>query len=255
MRFSPAKLPFGLAALFQSFCCAHSGALSAAAPEAGAAASTRSRSECSGSRASRAYQAAVRQGPLAVQAFLADFPKGADLHFHLGAGVYAETIIRVAAEDKVCIDPAKAEFARNQQGKTLKEPCAPPLVPASELNGSSLTPAQQDLYDRVVDAFSMRNFVPTPGYSGHDQFFSTFDRFGGLDKSHTGQWIDEITRRADAENNQYLELMETPTFGHAARIAHEMGFNPDFARMRQALLDHGSAGRDCDGSRRDKSSN
>jgi adenosine deaminase len=190
-------------------------------------------------RASRAYQAAVRQGPLAVQAFLADFPKGADLHFHLGAGVYAETIIRVAAEDKVCIDPAKLDFARNESGKPMKEPCARPLVPAIALNGTSLTPAQQDLYDHIVDAFSMRNFVPTPSYSGHDQFFSTFDRFGGLDKSHTGQWIDEITRRADAENNQYLELMETPTFGHAARIAHEVGFNPDFAQMRQELLDHG----------------
>jgi adenosine deaminase len=190
-------------------------------------------------RAASAYQAAVRQGPLAVQAFLANFPKGADLHFHLGAGVYAETIIRVGAEDKVCIDPAKAEFARNEQGKVVKEPCASPLVPASELNGSSLTPAQQDLYDKVVDAFSMRNFVPTPSYSGHDQFFSTFDRFGGLDKSHTGQWLDEITRRSDAENNQYLELMESPSFGHAARIAHEMGFNPDLAQMRQGLLDRG----------------
>jgi adenosine deaminase len=213
--------------------------LSAAVPEAGATAAPVPVARAADNRASQAYQAAIREGPLAVQAFLADFPKGADLHFHLGAGVYAETIIRVAAEDKVCIDPAKAEFARNGQGKTLKEPCNLPLVPASELNGNSLAPAQQDLYDRVVNAFSMRNFVPTPGYSGHDQFFSTFDRFGGLDKSHTGLWIDEITRRADAENNQYLELMESPTFGHAARIAHEMGFNPDLAQMRQGLLDHG----------------
>lgn len=190
-------------------------------------------------RAARAYQSAVRQGPLAVRAFLADFPKGADLHFHLGAGVYAETLIRVAAEDKVCIDPKNADFARDEQGKILKEPCAPPLVPASELNGSSLTPQQQDLYDRIVDAFSMRSFVPTSGYSGHDQFFSTFDRFSGLDKSHTGDWLDEITRRSDAENNQYLELMHTPAFGHASRIAHEIGWDPDLAQMRQKLLDHG----------------
>lgn len=195
--------------------------------------------DTSEARASRAYQAAVHQGPLAVQVFLADFPKGADLHFHFVAGVYAETLIRVAAEDKVCIDPQKAEFARNEQGKTLREPCAPPLVPASQLNGSSLTPEEQNLYDRVVDAFSMRNFVATPSYSGHDQFFSTFDRFGGLDKSHAGQWIDEITRRANAENNQYIELMHTPAFGHAAHIAHELGWNPDLAQMRQALLDHG----------------
>ena len=190
-------------------------------------------------RSSRAYQQAVHQGPLAVEAFLADFPKGADLHFHLTAGVYAETLIRVAAEDKVCIDPVKAEFAHDEQGKALKEPCAAPLVAAAELNGSSLTPAEQDLYDRVVDAFSLRNYVPTSGYSGHDQFFATFDRFGGLDKSHIGQWLDEITRRSDAENNQYLELMHTPAFGHAARIAHEIGWNPDLAKMRQALLDHG----------------
>jgi adenosine deaminase len=236
MRISPAtsfrvtKPSLAAAVLFAQF--AGLSAAVGAPPASGAGISAEA-------RASRAYQDAVHRGPLAVQAFLADFPKGADLHFHLGAGVYAETIIHVAAEDKVCIDPAKAEFARNEQGKTIKEPCAPPLVPASELNGSSVTQAQQDLYDRVVNAFSMRNFVPTPGRSGHDQFFSTFDRFGGLDKSHTGQWIDEITRRADAENNQYLELMETPSFGHAARIAHEAGFNPDLAQMRQRLLDHG----------------
>jgi adenosine deaminase len=190
-------------------------------------------------RAARAYDAAVHSGPLAVQAFLADFPKGADLHFHLGAGVYAETLIRVAAEDKVCIDPARAEFARDAFGKVMIEPCAAPLVPASALNGSNLSQEQQDLYDKIVDAFSMRNFVPTSGYSGHDQFFATFDRFGGLNKSHTGEWIDEITRRAASENNQYLELMHTPAFGHAARIAHEIGWNPDLAQMRQALLDHG----------------
>jgi len=189
-------------------------------------------------RAARAYDAAVHQGPLAVQAFLAGFPKGADLHFHLGAGVYAETLIRVAGEDKVCIDPAGPKFARNEKGEAIKEPCAAPLVAASSLGGSSLTPVQQDFYDRVIDAFSMRNFVPTSGYSGHDQFFSTFDRFG-LDKSHTGQWIDEITQRSAAENNQYLELMMTPSFGHAARIAREVGWNADLAQMRQALLDHG----------------
>jgi len=218
---------------------AQSASLSAAVPGTKASNAAGPGAGPAEAHASRAYQAAVHQGPLAVQAFLADFPKGADLHFHLGAGVYAETIIRVAAGDKICIDPVKMEFARNEQGKPLKEPCAAPLVPASGLNGSSLTPAQQDLYDHVINAFSMRNFVATPGYSGHDQFFSTFDRFGGLDKSHTGQWLDEITRRADAENNQYLELMETPSFGHAARIAHQAGFDPDLAKMRQTLLDHG----------------
>ncbi len=43
----------------------------------------------------------------------------------------------------------------------------------------------QHLYDAMIDSFSMRDFVPSAGISGHDQFFATFERFGGLDKSHT----------------------------------------------------------------------
>src|ERR1700686_3832498 len=61
-------------------------------------------------RAARAYDAAVHTGPLALHSFLAEFPKGADLHFHLGAGVYAEAQIHVAGEDRLCIDPAQAKF-------------------------------------------------------------------------------------------------------------------------------------------------
>ncbi len=85
----------------------------------------------------------------------------------------------------------------------------------------------------------MRSFVPTSEFSGHDQFFSTFDRFGGLDKRHVGEWVDEIATRAASQNQQYLELMETPAFGHAAQIAHTTGWNPDFATFRQQLLDQG----------------
>jgi adenosine deaminase len=121
----------------------------------------------------------------------------------------------------------------------VKEPCPAPLVAASELSGT-LTQAQQDLaYDHLINAISMRNFVPPTGYTGHDQFFYTFARCGVIDKRHTGDWIDDVTRRAASQNQQYLELLETPSFGHAARTAHELGWNPDLAQMRQALLDHG----------------
>ena len=178
--------------------------------------------------AAKAYQAAVQQGPLAVHAFLAGFPKGADLHVHLSGAVYAESFIRAAGEDGLCVDTVALSFA--------KPPCTGQLVPAVQV------PANQGLYDRLVNAFSMRSFVPTTGFSGHDQFFATFDRFGGLNKKHTGEWVDEAASRAAAQNQQYLELMETPPFGHAATIAHEIGWEPDstsFAQFRQSLLDHG----------------
>jgi len=62
-------------------------------------------------------------------------------------------------------------------------------------------PANQKLYDRLVNAFSIRSFVPGPGFSVHDQFFVTFDRFGGLNKRHMGEWIDEVASRAAAQTS------------------------------------------------------
>lgn len=181
-------------------------------------------------RAARAFAAAQKQGAPALRAFLDQFPKGADLHVHLSGAVYAETFVRDAAEDGLCVDTAAMKFA--------KPPCQGDLVPATSLSGS-MTPASQDLYDRLIDAFSMRNFVPTTGYSGHDQFFATFDRFGGLNKQHIGEWVDEVATRAAEQNQQYLELMETPAFNHAAQIAHSIGWNLDLARFRQLLLESG----------------
>jgi adenosine deaminase len=176
-------------------------------------------------RAVRAYQAAVERGPLALNAFLADFPKGADLHIHLSGAVYAESFIRAAGEDGLCVDPVALSFA--------KPPCTGRLVEAATV------PANQDLYDRLVNAFSMRSFVPTSGFSGHDQFFATFDRFGGLGKKHEGEWVDEVAARAAAQNEQYLELMQTPPFSHALQLAHQIAWGGNFSDYGRALLDHG----------------
>jgi adenosine deaminase len=181
-------------------------------------------------RAARAYQAALRDGPLALRAFLDQFPKGADLHIHLSGAIYAETFIHDAGQDQLCIDPAGPKFARDDQGNPIKEPCPPPLTSAA------LVPSNQELYDRLVNAFSMRSFVPTSGFSGHDQFFSTFGRFGGLNKRHIGEWVDEVASRAAAQNQQYVELMETPSFSHAAYLAAQNPLVSDFARYRNTLL-------------------
>lgn len=180
-------------------------------------------------RAAHAYETAVKSGPLALHAFLDQFPKGADLHVHLSGAVYAETFIKDAAEDGLCVDPKGLTFA--------EAPCNAPLVSAKDLAGV-LTPAQQDLYDRLVDSFSMRSYVPTASWSGHDQFFATFGRFHGLG-NHIGEWVDEVASRSAAQNQQYLELMETPAFGHAATIAHKNSINLDFAAYRQTLLSQG----------------
>jgi adenosine deaminase len=190
-------------------------------------------------RTSLIYEANLHQGPETLRAFLADFPKGADLHVHLSGAVYAETFIRDAGEDGLCVDPVALSF--------VKPPCAGKLVPAKALSGD-ITSANQALYDKLIDSFSLRSYVPTPGgWSEHDQFFATFDRFGNLSIGHIGEWVDEIAGRSAAQNQQYLELMDTPPFDHARQSASAIGWNPQlasadpqaFARVRQQLLDRG----------------
>ncbi len=46
---------------------------------------------------------AIRNQPLLLEAFLREMPKGGDLHNHLSGAIYAESYIRWAAEDKLCL--------------------------------------------------------------------------------------------------------------------------------------------------------
>jgi len=182
----------------------------------------------------------ARANPLALRAFLAAMPKGGDLHSHLSGAVYAESWIRAAAEDKLCIDQANLSFSKPQTPGTASPSCGEGKVPALDAF------KDQHLYDTLIDAFSMRGFVPSPGVTGHDHFFKTFELFTASEPpqvvafaSHTGEWLDEVATRAAAQNEQYLELMHTPNFSHTASIAREIGWKYDFAQLRQDLLDHG----------------
>jgi len=179
---------------------------------------------------------AARANPLDLYAFLHRMPKGADLHVHLSGAVYAETFIQDSAEDSLCIDIATHAFEKPRASSTSLAPaCADGQVPAS----SALQ--DQHLYDALVDAFSMRSFVPATGNSGHDHFFDSFDKFDGdaLNPSHLGEWVDEIASRAAAQNEQYLELMHTPNFEHTVALSKSVAWNDDFAKLRDDLLAHG----------------
>ncbi|HTV14595.1 MAG TPA: hypothetical protein VME68_07755 [Acidobacteriaceae bacterium] len=176
-------------------------------------------------RAARAYEAARKEGAPALRAFLERMPKGADLHMHLSGAVYAETFIREAGEDGICVNAAALSMDKSHRA---------PDCPAGE-SPAATAPDNQHLYDELIDAFSMRTFIPVTGESGHDHFFDTFDRFGD-DKRFSGEWIDEVTARAAAQNEQYLELMQTPDFKAAAAAGHRIGWSDDLAGIREKLL-------------------
>ncbi len=202
-------------------------------------------------RTAQAFDAA-RQNPLDLRAFLARMPKGGDLHNHLLGAVYAESWIRAAAEDGLCVDldtrslrPANAPVPSTAQGQ--KEPDPPqmngaslPNLSCAGLNVPALRAyADQHLYDALIDAFSMRDFVPSPSESAHDHFFAAFAKFDGTSTSHTGEWLDEVAARAASQNEQYLELMVTPAFSHTVSIAKEIGWTADLPNLRTTLLARG----------------
>ena len=178
-------------------------------------------------RAAQAYARAATGGPLPLRAFLEAMPKGADLHMHLAGAVYAETLLDEAARDGVCVDPAALALDRT---------AAPGACKPGELSGAAAIEGDNHLRDALIDSFSMRGFVPSAGVTGHDQFFATFARFGGLAKQHTGDWLDEVATRAARQNEQYLEVMDTPDLKAAEALAEKLGYNPDFHVYREALL-------------------
>jgi len=186
-------------------------------------------------RAAQALDAA-RTNPLELRVFLRAMPKGADLHYHLSGGVYAESFIRAGAEDGLCVDPAKMAFVKPVASSTSESQavtCERGTVAATSAF------ADQHLYDALIDSFSMRSFVPFAGVSAHDHFFDSFGKFDGLSRRHKAEWLDEAATRAAAQNEQYLELMETPDFNRTAKLAGEIGWKDDLKLLRDELLAHG----------------
>ena len=182
------------------------------------------------SRAGAAFDAAKRAGPLALRAFLEKMPKGADLHLHFSGAVYAETFIDEAAADHLCFVTATLTLAA-------------PKVPGAHCEAGQLESAlaltDPSLYNTMVDALSLRDFVPSSGFSGHDQFFSTFLRFDAIPATHRGEWLDEIVTRAARQNEQYLEIMDgpniAPSFALAAAMHADVSDPANFEAARKGL--------------------
>jgi adenosine deaminase len=195
-------------------------------------------------RAGKALDKARTSGTLELNAFLRKMPKGGELHMHLSGAIYAETFLKDAAEDLMCVNMPTLSFKKNV-GTTRSLPaqavCAQGDVPVASVF------KDQKMYDALVDGFSMKSFVPAEGFSGHDEFFATFDRFGGISHTHKGEWLDEVATRAASQNEQYLEILDTPSFGASAKLGYQIGW-PGSTKL--ATTAETSAGDDLTGTSR-----
>ncbi len=183
------------------------------------------------------YFETVRKNPNLLLAFLREMPKGGDLHNHLTGSVYAESLIRWAAEDGSCVTPQMVLTPPPCRGASNSQPAVNALT-------------NQPLYNDMVDAFSMRNWQYS-GQSGHDHFFASFDKFHSVTKANLGRALAETAARAGSQHEVYQELMY-PAGGDdldelvkksdwTEAFANQSTFEDGFARYRKKLMDNGMA--------------
>ena len=161
-------------------------------------------------RVAQAFKA-MRGDEAALALWLRQMPKGADLHNHLVGAVYAENLLRWAAEDGLCIDPQAGAIVAAAQ-------CKPPLLAAREAQRSP------QLHEQMLQSLSMRDFKGFDrrgAVAGHAQFFATFDRFQQAATQRDADMLAEVAERAAANGVRYLELMHSPGMLEAAFGAPE----------------------------------
>jgi adenosine deaminase len=174
-----------------------------------------------GEGATATYFSAIRNNPSLLLAFLAEMPKGGDLHNHLSGAIYAESYLRWAADDGLCVAVVTLAIVPGPCDAAAGRP------PAADLMRNG------DLYNRAIDAMSMRHWDPS--LNGHDHFFATFGKFG-LASGRTDRMLAEVGTRAAAERVSYLELMVTADGGTGAARGLAAGWDPDLAKLRNTLF-------------------
>ena len=138
---------------------------------------------------------ALRSDHTALRSFVGRMPKGADLHVHLSGAVYAEDLIAWAAEKSLCVQLPDIFFTP-QPCETGKNPAVADAI------------RTQSVYDDIVNALSMRFFVPSANVpSAHDQFFNSFSRYGAVTGLVPAEMMARLLRRYAIQSVQHVELM------------------------------------------------
>jgi len=178
------------------------------------------------------YFEKIRGNPTLERAFLYQMPKGGDLHNHLSGAVLAESYIGWGADLNYCV--CVNQTCGTDPQYTIKAPTgSPPTCNAA----SGLAPIAQSIqdpafYNAMIDALSMRNFVPEGPRSGHDHFFETFAKFGAISSIKTGPMLAEVASVWHAENVKYVELMLSLDGGAKTRaLVNGMTWDP--SQMQQ----------------------
>lgn len=152
-------------------------------------------------------------------------PKGADLHSHLRGAVYAESWLDWAAADGLCAD-MEAEALKFKEKTTCETSGWITAVDAR---------ANESTRRTLINSMSTRSYVPTLNWSGHNDFFATFEKIA-VAPHRLGDQLAEVAERAGYQNILYLELMETIVLPELFPLVGDIKLTGDMSRDYQALM-------------------
>ena len=164
----------------------------------------------------------IQNNPELLKIFIGKMPKGGDLHIHLLGATYAENLINYGKNDGFCVRAKNSTLFYSKK-------CLTNYLLSNVAKGGKL-------YDKLIDDWSLKNFVPTSHESPHDHFFTAFFKFIPILNKHGGDILAELVTRARDEKVSYLELMVLPDFDIVLSLDKKIPWNNDFNIMRANLL-------------------
>lgn len=137
----------------------------------------------------------VRTDPKALRQFLSDMPKGADLHYHLSGGAYAEELLTLAQGEGFCLDLSTYRVYEDKNCPTA--------------NLLDTVAKHDELRKKLISAWSMKHFI-ADGQNGHDHFFQAIGKYSAIVYKHRAEVLADISDRSAKQNQFYMEIMYTP---------------------------------------------
>jgi adenosine deaminase len=163
--------------------CAASVALAACALIASSFSATAQAVSSPEARAARAFEQARKEGPAALRVFCSRCRR---------AAICTTILVGPCMQRRSSARRARMGFAWT---RAAEDGCRTSRagLPAGEPAAKDV-PANQHLYDELIDAFSMRTFVPVDGRVGTRSFLRYLWSVWRRQAIH-GEWIDEVASR------------------------------------------------------------
>lgn len=157
------------------------------------------------------YFESIKKNKAKLRQFIADMPKGGDLHNHLIGAAYAETLFKIGCQANL--------YADLDTGKLYD-------TPQTGITTVRLDKNMENFHENrmiLIDKWSIRDFQPYKYPLGPDEyFFSLFSKFlAAANGIHLADIVHELKVRAKEENLQYIETIGiSPTVSAPAFLSN-----------------------------------